>query len=231
MLIPAGNVGIGTTTPIAPLEVRAGTNEDFYVFGPLGLSSGIALGAVNDADAASVPMELYASQFYFAGGNVTIGTTTQQSGYALTISGSGYASGGTWDPSDGRLKDHVATVTDGLALVEQLRPVRYSWLPAEKRTVGKNLKLGTDRSQIGFIAQEVEKVVPEAVNAPAKGSTDTYAMNESALIPVLTKAIQEQEDEIKRAQAEIAAQTSALGAQQAKIERLEALVAKTGPKT
>jgi hypothetical protein len=137
------------------------------------------------------------------GGNVGIGTGSPGS-YQLYVNGSAYATG-TWSTSDGRLKTHVATVTNGLALVEQLRPVRYDWLAADKRIVGKDLKLATDRPQIGFIAQEVEKVLPEAVTAPAKGGPETYSINEGALVPVLTAAIKEQQAEIEDLKAEVAA--------------------------
>ncbi len=139
-------------------------------------------------------------------GDIGIGTITPGA-YQLYVNGSAYATG-TWSTSDGRLKEHVATVTNGLALIEKLRPVRYDWMPAEKRTIGKDLRLATDRRQIGFIAQEVEKVAPEAVNAPTKGGQDTYSLNEAALVPILTAAIKEQQAEIEDLRAEVASMKS-----------------------
>ena len=55
--------------------------------------------------------------------------------------------------SDERLKTDIKTIGDGLSIVKQLRGVTY------KRT-----DLGSDRpEEIGFIAQEVEKVLPHVV--------------------------------------------------------------------
>ena len=145
----------------------------------------------------------YATRLFIAtGGNVGIGTTTPT--YLLQVGGTAYAT--AWNtPSDSRLKDHVAAVTNGLDLLKQLRPVRFGWIAPDKRTVGKDLKLPTGEPQVGFIAQEVEKIVPEAVKAPSKGGADSYSMNESSLIPILTAAIKEQQTEIEALKAEVAA--------------------------
>ena len=50
---------------------------------------------------------------------------------------------------------------------------------------------------IGFIAQEMESIVPEAVDVP-KTAADHYGMKYNELIPVLTKAIQEQQAQIEQ---------------------------------
>ena len=56
-------------------------------------------------------------------------------------------------PSDERLKDNVVTIDSGLSLVNQLRGVTFDWNQGSKQ--------GT--RDIGVIAQEVEKVLPELV--------------------------------------------------------------------
>ena len=89
--------------------------------------------------------------------------------------------------SDARLKENVVDATDGLAVITALRPVRYDWKPG----------YGNDRvNQLGFIAQEVEAVFPEAVSETTVDE-DTYkTVGPGALIPVLVKAIQELEARI-----------------------------------
>lgn len=135
-------------------------------------------------------------------GNVGIGTTSPT--YLFTVNGT---AGGTstWNViSDERLKKNVKPIAGGLELVSQLRPVRYEWRSAGERQVGKALALPQGESQIGFIAQEVEKVVPEAVSRPKDGN-GVYSLKEDNLIPIMVAAIKEQQAEIQELRSELAA--------------------------
>jgi hypothetical protein len=97
--------------------------------------------------------------------------------------------------SDSRIKKNIVNSTYGLATVLQLRPVEY------------NLN-SNDLKQVGFIAQEVQKLVPEVVTGKegdlSKG--EILGITYSNLVPVLTKAIQEQQKQIEDQNAKIAAQ-------------------------
>ena len=120
--------------------------------------------------------------------------------YALNTSTSGYAvycnstylygCGGsqTWySSSDIRLKDNIQTLPAerGLAAIMNLRPVTYHW---------KNKKLD-QRQMVGFIAQEVEPIYPEAVGVGPNGmKTLAYA----DLVVPLVKAMQQQQAEIEQ---------------------------------
>ena len=87
--------------------------------------------------------------------------------------------------SDQRLKENIQDATDGLEVITALRPVRYDW----KTGYGNDRK-----NQLGFIAQEVEAVFPEAVSEWQVNKEDETAyktVGPSAFIPVLVKAIQE----------------------------------------
>jgi len=89
-------------------------------------------------------------------------------------------------PSDERLKDNVITIDNGLSLVNQLRGVTYDW------NVGS--KQGT--RDIGVIAQEVEKVLPELVKENKlpliTDSDETYkTVDYEKLTAVLIEAVKE----------------------------------------
>ena len=99
--------------------------------------------------------------------------------------------------SDARLKKDVRQIADALGLVKQLRGVRYHWRLAEEREVGKAIDLPIDEPRIGFIAQEVVAVVPEAVVAPKTGAEGgVYGLQTSNLLPVLVEAMKEQHPEL-----------------------------------
>lgn len=70
--------------------------------------------------------------------------------------------GGAWGTfSDGRLKENVIPFTGALSTINKLRPVQYSW------------KLDSQEPVVGFIAQEVAQVIPNAVRSV--GSTPEQA--------------------------------------------------------
>lgn len=87
-------------------------------------------------------------------------------------------------PSDLRLKENIVTIENNLDKILKLRPVVYNYINREKYGEGKT---------IGFIAQEVETIIPEVV----KKSADDYqlrSLNYVEVIPVLTGAIKEQQE-------------------------------------
>lgn len=81
--------------------------------------------------------------------------------------------------SDERLKESIVNISYGAAELEQLRPVSFNW----KGRTSEGVKLG-------FIAQEVQKVLPELVSEDSKGM---MMVDYGALVPVLVKVINEQQ--------------------------------------
>jgi len=137
-------------------------------------------------------------------GVVSVDTASPPSGYVFYVNGAAAGSSGFATASDARMKTDVTTITSALETVERLRGVRYRWLPSGQRPVGKTLDLPVDKPQIGFLAQDVQKVVPEAVNAPKPGSDDIYTLDQAKLIPILVEAIKEQEKKIAALEGKIA---------------------------
>ena len=104
--------------------------------------------------------------------------------FQFNSSGQAYNSTGTWGTiSDARLKENIANATPKLNGLMQLRVVNY------------NLKADPDVKQLGFIAQEVEQVFPGLVEGlEDDGEGGHYkAIKTTVLIPMLVKAIQEQQ--------------------------------------
>jgi hypothetical protein len=94
--------------------------------------------------------------------------------------------------SDRRLKKDITNTKYGLKTILDLVPVDYQ------------LK-SNDLSQVGFIAQDLKPIVPEAVTG-IEGDLEkgeTLGVTYTTLIPVLTKAIQEQQALIKQLQKDI----------------------------
>ena len=121
-----------------------------------------------------------------ANGNVGIGTTTPQ--YALDVNGTARCSNGVWATSDRRFKTSITPINSSLSKVEKLQGVYYDWDRA--KWPKKNFPEG---KQVGLIAQDVEKVVPEVVNTDKEGYK---SLSYDKLTAVLIEAVKEQEKEI-----------------------------------
>jgi hypothetical protein len=83
--------------------------------------------------------------------------------------------------SDAKYKYNIRPLNYGLETLLQLKPVNFQWIEGEEE-------------DLGFIAQDVAEIIPEAVNT--NWNSDLLFRYES-LIPILTKAIQEQQALIK----------------------------------
>ncbi len=108
--------------------------------------------------------------------------------YALTVHGNAIAFG-IWDVSDKKWKKNINTLNYGLDIVTQLQPVTYNWRTDEYPKMNF-----TEDRQIGFIAQELELIIPELVKTDTKGNK---AVSYSKFTPILVKAIQEQQKQIE----------------------------------
>jgi hypothetical protein len=123
-------------------------------------------------------------RFLSAGTNVgNINTTTTATAYTTS--------------SDYRLKENIAPMTGALATVAQLNPVTYTWK-------------ATGEATQGFIAHELQAVVPEAVvgekdAVDAEGNPVYQGIDTSFLVATLTAAIQELKAIVDAQAVEIAA--------------------------
>ncbi|WP_275981820.1 tail fiber domain-containing protein [Flavobacterium humidisoli] len=118
--------------------------------------------------------------------------------------------------SDRRYKKDIAPITDALSIVEKVQGVSYNWRKEEFKEMNFN-----DKHQLGVIAQDIEKILPEAVSKNDKGF---YTVNYTMLIPVLVEAVKEQQKEISASNATIKELQNNQAMQQKEIEELKALI-------
>ena len=115
---------------------------------------------------------------------------------------------GLYTTSDRRLKTDIQPLTSVLPAVMQLSPSRYRLREANP----------TNKSSIGFIAQDVERLFPELVSVTNDDRTPgVYSLNYAGFGVLAVKAIQEQQEII-------AAQGKEIDALKARLERLERLL-------
>jgi hypothetical protein len=123
--------------------------------------------------------------------------------YTFYVNGTAAGNQGFANLSDERLKTNIRDIGNGLDTILSLRPVRFDWKNATQRTIGTKMALDPAAPQVGFIAQEVAKVIPEAVNAPTNADAP-YSMIPTDIIPFLVQAIKEQQAQIKSLQDQVA---------------------------
>lgn len=149
--------------------------------------------------------------FVNTAGNV--GIQTSSPAYPLYVNGTAYATGAAGALSDRRHKSDIKPLeVNALDLVAQLKPVTFLWKdPTDDGMKGR---------QIGFIAQDVLPVLPEIV-LTQNNAEKTLGLKYDAFIPILTKAIQQQQQEIDRLNADNAHLAENIGQLQRRLRALE----------
>jgi Chaperone of endosialidase len=202
----SGNVGIGTASPTQQLHVlKSGANTSIGITvdsnfdGALVLnqSGNVQWNIHNAATTGNLSFEQGAGVSMLiqkTTGNVGIGTTSP--GELLSVNGSASKpGGGTWSvPSDERLKNIKGNFNTGLKAVMQLQPIRYHY----RKDNAMGLKSETEN--IGFGAQSLQKVIPEAVTMNSVGYLQ---VNSDPILWTMLNAIKEQQKEIAELKAQV----------------------------
>ncbi|WP_123902667.1 tail fiber domain-containing protein [Chryseobacterium elymi] len=129
----------------------------------------------------------------WTGNKFNIGWNGTQSGLNIDNTFLGYFT----LTSDYRLKRNVNTITtNAIDRVMQLRPVTY-----EYKDIANDIFKADNKVHEGFIAHELQAVIPAAVNGDkdaltSEGKIQPQTLNAIPVISVLTKAIQEQQTQI-----------------------------------
>ena len=198
-----GNVGIGINNPSSLLEVRDGTvTGQIAKFSAVNahvvIESTTAGNAVlhlkpNQTGSKSGQFKVTAGNGYnFRWSNDAAGTgevaymdldTSTTGGGDLTVKGDVIAYG---SPSDKKYKENIKPIESALDKAMQLQGVTFDWKDSESI-----LEIKED---IGFIAQDVQEVLPELVRDNGKGN---LSLRYQGITPILLEAIKELKAEIE----------------------------------
>ena len=236
-----GYIGVGTTTPswhwhqtanragdyIGWVENTSGTGSSLMGYAT-GTFNGLGGGTNNTAGLASYGIHLPATGagwgFYGTsnssdaiGVRGAVPTAGSWLGYGGYFSGGLAYANGLYNISDRRMKKDITDLSGALDKITSLRGVTFKYnIDQYEKYFGQDT-----RTYVGFVAQEVEAVVPEAVadkyitsNGGDKDSS--FDMNNVdrevikvvdyvSIVPLLVEAIKEQQQEIETLKAEVQA--------------------------
>ena len=180
------NIASLDSTTIATIEsaiVNApNTFTDLQVTGISTFTNGpVIIGTGTSTGTASQPLQVTGSGYISS--NLGIGVTNPSQ--ALQVSGNIVASGTVTANSDETLKTNIKTIDNALEKVLSLRGVEYD-------------RIDTGENQIGVIAQEVEKIIPQVVYPKQPAPDDEKkSVAYANLIGLLIEAIKEQNQRIE----------------------------------
>jgi hypothetical protein len=176
-----GNVGVGTNVPSQKLDVfgaiasNSASNATIVMSGSNGTFGSI------EAFQPGVPTNKYALALNAYGGNVGIGTATPTT--ALYVVGAIYSTGDITAFSDQRYKQNIVRLDRSLDKILQLKG--YSYTRSDYRP---------GEQQIGLLAQEVQAVIPQAVQYDSHN--DTYSVNYNCLMAPVVESIKDLQEQI-----------------------------------
>jgi hypothetical protein len=177
-----GNIGMGTSMPNYKLDVTGNLNLN------RGITSGAAL-YCNAKEALWFDGTYfswgYGGTWNFFGDKVFIGDVAADPGAnMLVVNGAAAKPGGgswaTW--SDIRLKNIQGKYERGLKEILSLQPVRFTYKK------GNPCNLPSDQDYVGFVAQDVQKVFPEAIG---EGSDGYLTLDANSINVALVNAVKE----------------------------------------
>jgi len=129
--------------------------------------------------------------YHHVGNNcLAIGGSGTSSTYEAYVHGDLYATGNITAYSDARIKENVVTIDSALEKVESMRGVYYNKIDDPDKT-----------KEVGFIAQEVNEVIPEAVTYAE--DVDQYGVKYANITALLVESVKELSQQVKDLQAEV----------------------------
>ena len=219
-----GNVGIGTTAAERHLHVRGAAEVQALFENPSTTASQFAYVDI-ESNATSAGESIIrfktpdgtsyinskgsATTMTFSSGNVGIANTAPAD--KLWVQGGISATGDiTSSASDKRLKENRKPISNAVEKVLKLKGITYDWIDNISEVTGT--EWNHTEKQAGLIAQDVQKVLPEAVSiAPfdkdgegkSVSGKDYLTIDYARVVPLLVNAIKEQQVQIEELKKEI----------------------------
>jgi hypothetical protein len=133
------------------------------------------------------------------GGEVWIAGFTDRGSFNLQCNGTGvWGAGAYTNGSDARIKEDVSPITSGLDVIQKMNPVQFRY----------KADWSKDRSmQPGFIAQELQQALSgqDYLEGVVSSGPEYLSVAYQTIIPLLVKAVQEQQTQIDELKARIEA--------------------------
>ena len=126
---------------------------------------------------------------FISGGGLCVGSDTDTSTVGLIRATNDIVA---YYSSDRRLKENITPIKNPLVKLSKINGVEFDWKPTteeEKRRVHAN-----EGHDIGVIAQEIEKVIPEIVET--RSQSGYKAVKYEKIVPLLIEAIKELKQEV-----------------------------------
>ena len=202
----SGQVGVGIASPQRSLHVHSAANTVVLITDTasgsastdgLQLIQGGSNSFIENQEAGSMTLRTSATDrvTITSVGNVGIGTSAPDQKLSVNGDANKSLGGGSWQFfSDERLKNIKGRFNSGLKAVMQLQPIRYEY----KRDNALGLK--SEVEQVGFGAQALQKIIPEAVT---KNSNGYLMVNNDPILWTMLNAIKEQQKEIEQLKGQI----------------------------
>ena len=142
---------------------------------------------------------LTAFNVYIGGGSSSNLEMSVSNTGTLTVAGDVIAFG---SPSDVRLKENIKPIDSALDRIMKLQGVTFDWKDKADTTdrEGNPVELQKWKNDVGFIAQDVQKVIPELVRENEDGM---LSMRHQGIAPILLEAIKELKAEIEELKKQI----------------------------
>lgn len=170
--------------PVSGNVTMTGMNHDIYIYGDCRgvIGGGDMILSASDSPDASTTL----CTAIIKGDNLQVGTKENPVSLYQTNSKS-INSSGVSAISDRRYKNNIRNMESGLAEILQLQPVRFDY----KQIIDNESPWDSlaRLNKVGFIAQDVAPIVPEAVNYDP--FEDLYLLNQTDFIPYMVTGIQE----------------------------------------